>query len=90
MLYFTDLIAFLFSFALVLNALAFIPQAINIYKTKSSNSVSLITFSIFIFIQTVSILYGIIKNDWILAIGYLLALITCSSVLILSLKYRNK
>ncbi|WP_084387472.1 SemiSWEET family sugar transporter [Francisella sp. TX07-6608] len=88
--YFYNLITFLFSIALIMNALAFIPQSINIYKNKSSKSISLITFSIFIFIQTVSILYGIIKNDWILAIGYLLALISCSSVLILALKYRNK
>ncbi|OIN84233.1 SemiSWEET family sugar transporter [Francisella sp. TX07-6608] len=87
--YFNDLIVFLFSFALVLNAIAFVPQLINIYRTKSSKSISLITFSIFIFIQSVSILYGIIKNDLILVIGYSLALITCSSVLVLAIKYRK-
>ena len=90
MTYFSNLVVFLFSFALIINAAAFIPQAITIYKNKSSKSISLITFSLFIFIQAVSILYGFIKHDWILIIGYMLTIIATSSVLILALKYRNQ
>ena len=90
MAYFNNLVIFLFSFALIINAIAFIPQAITIYNNKSSKSISLTTFSLFIFIQSVSILYGIIKHDWILIIGYMLAIIATSSVLILALKYRNQ
>ncbi|AJJ48317.1 hypothetical protein IBE11_08990 [Francisella tularensis subsp. novicida] len=88
--FFIYIIEFIFEIALIINALAFIPQAISIYKAKSSKSVSLTTFSIFIFIQAMSVIYGIIKSDWILIMGYILAMIACSSVLVLAFKYKKQ
>jgi len=78
----------LFSLALFINAVLFIPQAIRIFKAKSSESVSLVTFLGFVMIQFTCVLYGLLKDDWILTIGFLTAMATCSSVVIMAFIYR--
>ena len=83
------IITLFFGLALFINAVLFIPQAIKIFKTKNGRSISLITFAGFILIQFTSVLYGLIKHDWILTIGYLISMGTCSSVVICALIYRN-
>ena len=83
------IITLLFGLALFFNAVLFIPQAVKIFKTKNGRSISLITFVGFILIQLTSVLYGLIKHDWILTIGYLISMGTCSSVVICALIYRN-
>ena len=79
----------LFGLALFLNAILFIPQAIKIVKEKNGKSISFITFAGFIVIQFVSVLYGLFKQDSILTIGYMISIITCSSVIICAVIYRK-
>lgn len=82
-------IDFVFSIALFLNAILFIPQAIKIYVSRNSVGISLITFFGFLFIQFTTILYGIITNDIILIYGYSFAFFTTSLVVLLAFKYKK-
>ena len=86
--WFIGLIDIIFAAGLFLNAMLFIPQAIRLYKQKRSQDVSLATFGGFCFIQTASIIYGFVHKDYILAIGFLVSLFTCSIVTGLIIKYR--
>ncbi|OGT05938.1 MAG: hypothetical protein A2103_02690 [Gammaproteobacteria bacterium GWF2_41_13] len=84
-----ELIEFVFSAALIINALLFIPQALRIFKEKSAADVSLLTFGGFLFIQLMIVLHGIINHDYLLIIGYLFSMVTCGAVVILTLMYKK-
>lgn len=81
---------FLFAAGLIVNAFLFIPQAWSIYRKKRADEVSLITFGGFWLIQLSIVVHAVIKQDWLLFMGYILALITCGSVIILTIMYKNK
>lgn len=85
---FLSIIEPIFAFCLIINAILFIPQIINLYKTKNSESVSLITFLGLCLIQLISILYGAAKNDLYLVYGYAISLISCGTASVLIIKYR--
>jgi len=85
-----DLIEFAFGSALFINALLFIPQAIKIFKTKSTKGVSFITFFGFLLIQLAVVLHGVIHQDYVLVVGYLVSMITCGAVVALILTYGKR
>lgn len=85
-----DVIEFVFSTALFINALLFIPQIIRIVKTKSAKNVSLTTFLGFLLIQIAIILHGIITHDVILIAGYLISVLACGTVVILIIIFDKK
>ena len=85
-----DTIEIFFTCALFFNALLFVPQAIKIWKAKSSKGVSLMTFLGFNVIQLLIILHGVLKGDCLLVFGYLLSLITCGAVTVLIVYFRGK
>jgi len=78
-----------FSMALLINALLFIPQAIKIWREQTARGVSLITFLGFWIIQLVIVIHGIIKHDYLLALGYLLSMLTCGVVILLAVYFRH-
>lgn len=80
----------LFALALLVNAALFLPQAWKIYKKRDGSGISLITFGGFWITQLLTALHAFIKADKILLTGYILALITCGSVIILAWRFRNK
>lgn len=79
----------MFALALFVNAVLFIPQAYRIYQQKRSDEVSLITFGGFWITQLLTVFHAIIKQDIILLLGYILALITCGTVIVLTIKYKK-
>ncbi|WP_192484870.1 PQ-loop domain-containing transporter [Cysteiniphilum marinum] len=85
---YSSIIQTLFGFALFFNAVLFLPQAIRIYRSKSSQALSLSTFVGFIAIQFSCVLYGLLIEDWILVIGYALSILTCGSVVSGIILYR--
>lgn len=85
--YFIELV---FAAGLFINAVLFIPQAMEIYKTKDSHGQSLLTFAGFNVIQLFTILHAYIHEDRILLLGYLLSLVTCGAVTFLIVLYRSK
>lgn len=79
-----------FSLALFINALLFIPQALKIFREKTSAAISLPTFSGFLLIQLAAVLYGMVHRDKVIAIGYLLSMATCGTVVLLTLHFKQK
>jgi MtN3 and saliva related transmembrane protein len=84
------IINFIFSIALFVNALLFVPQIYRLLKTKESKNLSLITFAGFLGIQLAAVLYGYVHRDFILLAGFLLSAILCGTVVILITFYRYK
>lgn len=76
-----------FSLGLVVNALLFIPQILAIIRKKSAQGVSLITFLGFNIIQLFTFFHGLMLQDYVLAIGYLLSILTCGTVSALVVYY---
>lgn len=70
----------LYGLALLVNALLFIPQAWRIYKHKSANEASLITFGGFNVIQCLGLVDGIYNQDYGLVYGQLISILACGSV----------
>lgn len=85
-----NIIETIFSIALFANAMLFIPQIIQLLKTKSSKGLSLTTFAGFNLIQLAAILHGYIKTDYLLIFGYILSLLTCGAITILIVYYKSK
>ncbi|MDR1522847.1 MAG: hypothetical protein LBS29_02680 [Endomicrobium sp.] len=79
-----------FGVGMFINGVLFLPQAINLYKTKNTKGLSLITFIGFNIIQLFSILHGYIRNDKIFMFGMLLSFIFCGSISFLIIFYRIK
>jgi len=77
-----------FSLSLFANALLFIPQILQLIKTKNSESTSLQTFSGFAVIQIFITLHGFIHRDYILAFGCMLSLVLCTTITFLIIFYR--
>ncbi|MDR1926439.1 MAG: hypothetical protein LBQ13_01985, partial [Endomicrobium sp.] len=71
-----------------INALLFIPQAINIYKTKSAKGLSLTTFAGFNIMQIFTILHAYLRNDYVLMFGMGLSFIFCGITTLFIIKYR--
>lgn len=85
---FVNFVDLFFGFFLVMNALVFIPQIINLLRNKHANDISLITFTGFNMINIFSVLHGIIIHDLWLSIGYLFSVATSSITTILIIKYK--
>jgi signal transduction histidine kinase/CheY-like chemotaxis protein len=87
---FVYVIELVFSLALFINALLFIPQIIKIIKNKSAPDVSLLTFAGFFLIQLAIVFHGLIQHDYLLVWGYAFSMVTCGLVVILILLYGKR
>lgn len=85
--YVEHFIELMFGLSMFTNAMLFIPQAIKIYKTKSTQGLSKITFLGFNAIQVFTMLHGYINNDYALVFGFILSLITSGVVTFLIFYY---
>src|SRR3990167_4860207 len=90
MIFLKTLIEIIFSLALFINALLFIPQIIAILRERSAKGVSLLTFLGFLLIQFAIILHGLMYRDFLLIAGYLLSMVTCGTVVLLVIIYKNR
>ena len=79
-----------FFLGLLANAALFIPQAIRLYRYKSSREISIMTFLGFNIIQVLTAIHALLGKDWLLFIGSIVAFIACGSVTYLSFLYRSK
>jgi MtN3 and saliva related transmembrane protein len=82
-----ETVAVIFGFAMVANALLFIPQAWRIWKTKTAQGVSLMTFAGFNALQFIGALHGYYQGDRALMIGMLATLVTCGAVTLLAVRF---
>jgi MtN3 and saliva related transmembrane protein len=83
-----QIVAVVFGFALMGNAALFVPQALAIWRKKSDEGISLITFGGFNLLQVIAIVHGVYQHDLALILGMVASLITCGAVTLLTLIYR--
>lgn len=84
-----EIVGLLFGLGLMANAGLFALQAIKIYSMKSAKGVSTFTFAGFCVLQVTGILHGIFQHDMYLLTGMVASLMTCGTVTVLSVVYRE-
>ncbi len=85
-----DTIAFIFGLGMVLNAALFVPQVIHLWRAKTSQGVSILSFAGFNTLQAIGALHGYFERDYALMIGMLASLLTCGSVTVLAVRYSRQ
>jgi MtN3 and saliva related transmembrane protein len=85
-----EIVAVIFGLGLVCNALLFVPQVIAVWRKKSDEGISLITFGGFSVLQVVGIVHGVYQQDLSLILGMAASLLTCGSVTGLTIFYRAR
>lgn len=83
-----DFVAVLFGLGLFCNALLFVPQAIAVWRKKTDEGISLITFGGFSILQVVGIAHGVLQQDRALIFGMTASLLSCGTVTMLTIVYR--
>ena len=83
-----QIIAVIFGLGLIGNALLFVPQAFAVWRKKSDEGVSLITFGGFSVLQILGVVHGFYEHDNSLIIGLGASFITCGTVTVLTIVYR--
>ena len=83
-----QLFDWLFGLGLGCNALLFVPQVLAVWRKKSDEGISLITFGGFSFLQAIGIVHGVNNMDWAIILGMSASLLTCGSVTGLTIFYR--
>ena len=85
-----QIVAVMFGLGLLCNALLFVPQAITVWRKKTDEGISLITFGGFSFLQAIGIVHGFYQHDASLILGMAASLLSCGTVTMLTLFYRMK
>ena len=83
-----DFVALLFGLGLGGNALLFVPQIIAVWRKKSDEGISLLTFGGFSVLQIIGIVHGLYQHDLSLTLGMAASLLTCGTVTMLTIFFR--
>jgi MtN3 and saliva related transmembrane protein len=79
-----------FGLGLFCNALLFVPQVIAVWRKKSDEGISLITFGGFSILQIVAIVHGVYWHDLSLIVGMAASLLSCGTLTLLTIFYRSR
>lgn len=85
-----EIVAVIFGFGMLINAALFVPQALHIWRHKTSEGVSLVSFVGFNALQAIGAVHGYFQEDHALMYGMLASLLTCGSVTLLAARYRGR
>lgn len=85
-----QIVAVIFGLGLLGNALLFVPQAIAVWRTKSDEGISLITFGGFCVLQVVGVIHGFYQHDVSLIVGLGASFATCGTLTGLTIFYRAR
>jgi MtN3 and saliva related transmembrane protein len=85
-----QIVAIIFGLGLGCNALLFVPQIIAVWRKKTDEGISLITFGGFSILQAIGIVHGFYQQDLSLTLGMAASLLTCGTVTALTIFYRMK
>lgn len=83
-------VAIVFGIGLFGNALLFVPQAIAVWRKKTDEGVSLVTFGGFCLLQILGVIHGFYEHDNSLILGLGVSFLTCGTVTALTIFYRMK
>jgi MtN3 and saliva related transmembrane protein len=75
-----ETVAYIFGFGMILNAGLFVPQVIHLWRTKTSQGISILSFAGFNTLQAIGALHGYFQHDMALMVGMLASLMTCGTV----------
>jgi MtN3 and saliva related transmembrane protein len=67
-----------------------VPQVLAVWREKTDEGISLITFGGFSVLQVIGIVHGAYQRDWSLILGMVASLLTCGSVTALTFFYRMR
>ena len=83
-----EIVAVIFGLGLGCNALLFVPQIVAVWRKKTDEGISLVTFGGFSVLQAIGIVHGVYQRDLSLILGMAASLLTCGSVTALTIFYR--
>lgn len=83
-----EIVAVVFGLGLIGNALLFVPQVLAVWRKKTDEGISLITFGGFSVLQVIGIIHGLYQHDLSLTLGMSASLLSCGSVTALTIFYR--
>jgi len=83
-------VAIVFGIGLFGNALLFVPQAIAVWRKKTDEGVSLVTFGGFCLLQVLGVIHGFYEHDNSLILGLGASFLTCGTVTALTIFYRMR
>jgi MtN3 and saliva related transmembrane protein len=83
-----EIVAVVFGLGLLCNALLFVPQAVAVWRRKSDQGVSLVTFGGFSILQVIGIVHGVFQRDLSLMLGMAASLLSCGTVTLLTAFFR--
>jgi MtN3 and saliva related transmembrane protein len=83
-----EIVAIIFGLALLGNAALFVPQALAVWRKKSDEGISLVTFGGFCVLQVIGVVHGVYEHDNSLIVGLGASFLTCGTVTLLTTVYR--
>jgi MtN3 and saliva related transmembrane protein len=83
-----EIVAVIFGLGLLGNAALFVPQALAVWRKKTDEGISLITFGGFNILQAIGVVHGVYQHDLSLIVGLGASFLTCGTVTGLTLYYR--
>jgi MtN3 and saliva related transmembrane protein len=83
-----QIVAVIFGLALLGNAALFVPQALAVWRKKTDEGISLVTFGGFCILQVIGVVHGFYEQDRSLIIGLGASFLTCGTVTLLTIVYR--
>jgi MtN3 and saliva related transmembrane protein len=83
-----EIVAVIFGFGLLCNALLFVPQVLAVARKKTDEGISLVTFGGFSVLQVIGVVHGIYQKDLSLIVGMAASFLSCGSVTGLTIFYR--
>ena len=86
----SPLVELLGMIAALLTTIAFVPQVLRIYLTKSANDVSYLMFSIFSTGVLLWLVYGLLIGSAALIAANVVTLALCLTVIVLKVRYQRR
>jgi MtN3 and saliva related transmembrane protein len=83
-------VAWIFGLGLIGNALLFVPQALALWRKKTDEGVSLVTFGGFSVLQVLGVVHGFYEHDNSLIVGLGASFVTCGTVTARTIFYRAR
>jgi len=85
-----EMVAVLFGLGLMGNAVLFVPQIFAVWRKKTDEGISLITFGGFCALQVISVVHGFYQHDVAMILGMGASFLTCGTVTALTIFYRAR
>ncbi len=83
-----EMVAVIFGLGLWCNALLFVPKIFAVWRKKTDEGISLVTFGGFCALQVISVVHGLYQHDPAMVLGMGASFLTCGSVTALTIFYR--